>query len=335
MEARRESRGPTRAFVACMAPSRRVRRRPISCRSVPAASTLDRSIMLRTRTDVRDPRGRRADRAGRRAAPRVGAALRGGAAAAPAERLPGLHGRSGRPAARVRPADRRRASASAIWPVRPREDVLARARGARARRHRLRRRCWTPLRAFDRERLEGLVAQQLALRGLRAFATEIVLPLAQSVGDLWALGKIPIAAEHLASEVVLHALKGGLRMSRGTGPLVVGRLPRRRASRVGLPRHAGRDPGRRLADALSRRRPSRAGGGGGGVDAGAEGRRPERQRPDRSCGSTFRRSRPCVGKLPPRTMAVIGGGGAESFARMLRGYGFRVGLEAFARPATS
>ena len=42
------------------------------------------------------------------------------------------------------------------------------------------------------------------------------------MGDLWALGKIPIAAEHLASEVVLHALKGGLRMSRGTGPLVVG-----------------------------------------------------------------------------------------------------------------
>ena len=78
------------------------------------------------------------------------------------------------------------------------------------------------VRAFDRERLEGLVAQQLALRGLRAFAMDVVLPLGQSVGDQWALGKIPIAAEHMASEVVVHALKGGLRMSRGAGPLLVG-----------------------------------------------------------------------------------------------------------------
>ena len=45
--------------------------------------------------------------------------------------------------------------------------------------------------------------------------------LASHPGDLWALGQVPIAAEHLASEVVLHVLKGGLRMSRGTGPLVV------------------------------------------------------------------------------------------------------------------
>ena len=71
------------------------------------------------------------------------------------------------------------------------------------------------------------------------------------------------------------------------------------------------------------------------MEAGAEGRRPERQRPGHRAESTFRRSPTFVGKLPPRTMAVIGGGGAESFARMLRGYGFRVGLEAFARPATS
>lgn len=77
------------------------------------------------------------------------------------------------------------------------------------------------VKAFDRERLEALVAQQVALRGLRPFAQEIVEPLARAVGDLWALGKIPIAAEHLASEVVLHVLKGGLRASRGPGPLAV------------------------------------------------------------------------------------------------------------------
>src|SRR6266508_3353367 len=37
------------------------------------------------------------------------------------------------------------------------------------------------VRAFDRERLEALVAQQLALGGLRAFAERVALPLAQSV----------------------------------------------------------------------------------------------------------------------------------------------------------
>jgi hypothetical protein len=104
--------------------------------------------------------------------------------------------------------------------ARPREEVLTKAE-ARALDGSPQAALLEAVRTFDRERLEGLVAQQLSLRGLRAFAEEVVLPLAQSVGDLWALGKIPIAAEHLASEVVLHALKGGLRMSRGTGPLVV------------------------------------------------------------------------------------------------------------------
>ena len=71
--------------------------------------------------------------------------------------------------------------------------------------------------SFDRDRLEGLVGEQLRVRGLSGFAREVVLPLAQVVGDLWALGKIPVAAEHMASEVVVHALKAGLREARGTG----------------------------------------------------------------------------------------------------------------------
>ena len=57
----------------------------------------------------------------------------------------------------------------------------------------------------------------VACPGLGGFAHEVVLPLAQVVGDLWALGKIPVAAEHMASEVVVHALKAGLREARGTG----------------------------------------------------------------------------------------------------------------------
>jgi DNA-binding transcriptional MerR regulator len=41
------------------------------------------------------------------------------------------------------------------------------------------------VKSFDRERLEALVAQQIALRGLQAFAQDIVGPLAVAVGDLW------------------------------------------------------------------------------------------------------------------------------------------------------
>src|SRR5262250_2284616 len=89
---------------------------------------------------------------------------------------------------------------------RPREEVLAQAE-ARAPDGSPVGALLDAVRRLDRERLERLVAEQLALRGLGAFATEVVLPLAQSVGDRWALGQIPIAAEHLASEVVLHTLK--------------------------------------------------------------------------------------------------------------------------------
>lgn len=77
------------------------------------------------------------------------------------------------------------------------------------------------IRGLDRQRLEALVAQQLSLRGLRGFAHDVAMPLACQVGDLWALGRMTVAAEHLASEVVVHALKGGLRAARQDGPLLL------------------------------------------------------------------------------------------------------------------
>ena len=92
-------------------------------------------------------------------------------------------------------------------------------RGLHARRGRERR--LTRIRELDRERLETLVAEQLALRGLRGFADEVALPLAGAIGDSWAGGKLSIAAEHMATEVVVHALKGGLRLHRGGGPLLL------------------------------------------------------------------------------------------------------------------
>ena len=186
------------------------------------------------------------------------------------------------------------------------------------------------VRAFDRERLEGLVAQQLALRGLRAFAQEVVLPLAQSVGDLWALGRVPIAAEHLASEVVVHALKGGLRTSRGAGPLLVcGCLPGERHEWGFLATLAvAQEDGWRI-QYLGADLP---------VDAVVEAAwklSPEGVAFSGSDPSIVRASLPAlaavVGKLPPRTMAAIGGAGVGPHTHLLRGYGLRIGLEAFTR----
>jgi len=57
------------------------------------------------------------------------------------------------------------------------DEVLARARD-RDRQPAPDSACIEAIQALDRERLEGIVAQQLALRGLRGFAEAIVLPLA-------------------------------------------------------------------------------------------------------------------------------------------------------------
>lgn len=77
------------------------------------------------------------------------------------------------------------------------------------------------VRGYDRDRLEALVADRLQRLGLPRFADEVVLPLATQVGDLWSLGKLPIASEHLASEVIVHVLKGALREAPGSGPLLL------------------------------------------------------------------------------------------------------------------
>lgn len=64
--------------------------------------------------------------------------------------------------------------------------------------------------ALDRDRLARLIGQEVRSRGLAGFADQVVPALATSVGDLWALGLLPVAGEHLASELVLQALKDGL-----------------------------------------------------------------------------------------------------------------------------
>jgi hypothetical protein len=77
------------------------------------------------------------------------------------------------------------------------------------------------IRILDRRALEALVAQEFTRRGLAGFAEEVALPLAQLVGDEWALGTVSIAAEHLASEVVVHTLKGALAGGSADAPTIL------------------------------------------------------------------------------------------------------------------
>ncbi len=187
------------------------------------------------------------------------------------------------------------------------------------------------VKAFDRDRLESLVAQQLALRGLRAFAQDVVIPLAQSVGDLWALGKIPIAAEHLASEVVVHALKGGLRVGRGPGPLAVcACLPGERhewgvlSALTAVQEQGWRiqylGPDLPIADVIQ----------------AAWTLRPQAVALSTSAPAILEANLPALAQLPsrltPGTVPIIGGAGAEAHAALLKAYGYRIGLHAFGAP---
>lgn len=205
----------------------------------------------------------------------------------------------------------------------PPEDVIARAEG-RDRAASAHAPILDAVRALDRERLERLVAQQIALRGLTDFAESVALPLAREIGELWQLGTLPIAAEHLASEVVVHAMKSGLRVARASGPLALfACLPGERhewgvlatmarAQDAGWRvEYLGADlPIRELLEAAWTLRP------GVVVLAGTD---PEQ------VAALFRDLGAVPGRLPPGTVAAIGGAGAEPHARLLREFGFAAG----------
>jgi len=185
------------------------------------------------------------------------------------------------------------------------------------------------IREFDRERLEALVAEQLALRGLRGFAEQVALPLARTIGEQWTAGALSIAGEHLASEVVVHALKGALRVARGTGPLLL-------AACISGERHEwgflctlaglqekgwrihylGADlPVEQIAKAAWKLAPRAVALSG-------------------SDPSVVRSNLPALAALPamlpPNTLAVVGGAGVGPFSGPLRNYGYRMGPAALA-----
>jgi len=102
----------------------------------------------------------------------------------------------------------------------PRETVIARAEGHVTDGSPLAR-LLEAVRRLDRDGLVQLLdAERSRLGGVR-FGREIILPLGEVIGDLWALGKLSVAAEHLASEVVVQQLKQELADAPGRGPVLL------------------------------------------------------------------------------------------------------------------
>lgn len=185
------------------------------------------------------------------------------------------------------------------------------------------------VRGYDRGLLEALVSERLGSMGLRRFAEEVVLPLAAQVGDLWALGKLPIASEHLASEVVVHALKGAIREGPGHGPLLVAAgLPGERhewgfLATLAMARSDGWQVHYLGADLPLDE-----------VTQAAWTLRPAAVALSGSDPELFERNLPAlsrfVSRLPPDVTAVIGGRGAEPDRNILLRHGFQLEL---GRPA--
>ena len=186
------------------------------------------------------------------------------------------------------------------------------------------------VRALDRARLDRGVAEALAKRGLSGFVREIVLPLAEVVGEEWALGSMTIAAEHLASEVIVHALKEAMRPARAGAPLLIAAgLPGERHEwgilatltvahaqgwRIG---YLGTDlPVDELIEAAWRLRPRLA------VLSTSD--------PSR-CATAMPFLARLTSSLPPGVAAAIGGAGVERHRRTLVKHGLQVGERGFLR----
>jgi DNA-binding transcriptional MerR regulator len=102
----------------------------------------------------------------------------------------------------------------------PRESVIARAEG--------RATDGSPLsllldavKRLDRDGLAVLLDEHRKRLDSEGFGRGIILPLGEVIGDLWALGRLSVAAEHLASEVVVQQLKRELSSGESAGPVLL------------------------------------------------------------------------------------------------------------------
>ena len=96
------------------------------------------------------------------------------------------------------------------------------------------------IKRLDRERADGRPRRGAAGNGHRTFTNDVIAPLADAIGDLWVLGRLSVAAEHLASEVVVQLLKAELSGRFAARSVDSLGLSSRRAARVGASRAACR-----------------------------------------------------------------------------------------------
>lgn len=102
----------------------------------------------------------------------------------------------------------------------PRDAIIARAEG-RATDGSPLSQLVEAVKRLDRDRLSLLLDDHRKRMDGERFGREIILPLGEVIGDLWALGRLSVAAEHLASEVVVQQLKAELNPGGSPGPVLL------------------------------------------------------------------------------------------------------------------
>jgi MerR family transcriptional regulator, light-induced transcriptional regulator len=180
------------------------------------------------------------------------------------------------------------------------------------------------LRHLDRERLSVLLEQEHRNRSLESFIRDVILPLGELIGDQWALGKLSVAVEHLASDVVITTLKRELEVHRGKGPVLLAACLQDERHEWGLLcklvllaragwriRYLGADlPLHDLVEASWTVHPACI-AISAADPANVEARLPDLRRLPRL--------------VAPGLVIVMGGQGADALGSRLRRYGFRVG----------
>jgi len=92
------------------------------------------------------------------------------------------------------------------------------------------------LERLDVEQLQRLLALQLSALGPVRFARELALPLVHEIGDRWALKKMGVASEHLATSVLRSMLGSALTPTAASrlGPTIVFATPTGERHEIGL-----------------------------------------------------------------------------------------------------
>jgi DNA-binding transcriptional MerR regulator len=212
----------------------------------------------------------------------------------------------------------------------PRESVIARAE-ERATDNSPLSSLLEAVKRFDRERLSQLLGEHRRRLDPVRFGREVVLPLGEVIGDLWALGKLGVAAEHLASEVVVQQLKAELANAPAGGAfLLAACLPGEHhewgflvtlvdlKSRGWRVQYLGADlPLKDLVEAVWTTIPQVVALSAANPQ-NVEVRLPELRRLSRL--------------LPPGTVAAVGGRGTDGIGAKLRRAGLRVGIESLPDP---